>query len=217
MLQIIGAVVLIVAVWMPLHFWCERTGHPVWALVTKAAGTLTAASFAVWACFFGGRVSPYTVLMLAGLGVCTAADVWLDIRFKVGGALFFMGHVLYVAAFMNAGGNSLWALPFLLGVFVVLGLVLRRFDIGIPAELRVPLVLYAVVLSALCATGFTVLLARPSPRAVCGAIGAALFVLSDIFLLRNRVNKASTGAYFASLGVYYMGQLFLSLSAAILF
>ena len=44
-------------------------------------------------------------------------------------------------------------------------------------------------------------------------IGAALFVASDLTLLHNTLRKAPVSCHFFSLGMYYMGQLLLGLSA----
>ena len=82
---------------MPARFRAMAKGYRKASLALKALPTALAAAFAA-AGYFSAEVRDlYGLMIFIGLCVCTLADVALDVRFEVGGALFFTGHAVYVA------------------------------------------------------------------------------------------------------------------------
>ncbi len=201
---------------MPLYLRYKRQGRKALGLVWKAAGTLVCVAVALWA-QGSPKADAYTLLVLAGLCVCICADVWLEIVFKLGGGLFFLGHMLYVGAFAGLyppGGTAyLWPTLVFVASALLLQRYLRYFSDAIPRSLVRALGVYALALAALLAACLPLLLISFSPRLLFGVLGAALFVASDMLLLRNKVRKKGTKAYYLSLGTYYAGQFLLACSA----
>jgi uncharacterized membrane protein YhhN len=130
--------------------------------------------------------------ILAGLVLSLAGDVallWPKEGFLPGLVSFLLAHLAYIAAFSKrARLGARWA-PF--GVYaVVAGAVLALLWPGVPGALRVPVLLYVACLAAMAAQAAAVWLAsRGGEReglARIGAIGGALFVLSDALLATNK-------------------------------
>ena len=135
-------------------------------------------------------------------------------RFEVGGALFFTGHAVYVAALGQYREPSWWCLT----VFVLALAGLWRFALRYRRYFPRPhllagVLIYVVALAALLAFSLPLPLLAPSPRSTLAALGAATFVVSDMTLCHNLLLKRSTPYHFVSLGIYYMAQLLLALSA----
>lgn len=213
MLYAIGALILIWAVWMPLKFRFQRLGRKPAELLFKALGTLTAVGFAAYAYFFSPQADVYTALILFALCLCTLADVFLEIRFIVGGVLFFLGHVLYAAGFFTLHQPTHWAALVLLVALPLLYWFLSRYRDRVPRLLYLGLWLYTAALGVLLAAALSPMFVVPSRRMLCAAVGAVLFVISDVTLCRNTIEKRGERADFISLGIYYTGQLFLAFSA----
>lgn len=157
----------------------------------------------------------YELCILAGLCVCLCADIFLEIRFRAGGVLFFFGHVVYVCAFCFVALPTAHSLVIFFVFLALLSAVYRHYRYGIPQNLQRPLILYMLALCALMATSLPLTWLAFSWQRLLGAAGAALFTLSDILLLRNRVQKRSKMAHYVSLGTYFTGQLLLAASTLI--
>ena len=70
-----------------------------------------------------------------------------------------------------------------------------------------------VALAALLAFSLPLPLLAPSARSTLAALGAVTFVVSDMTLCHNLLLKRPSSCHFVSLGIYYMAQLLLALSA----
>lgn len=210
----IAAIVLTWLVWMPLHFRFKQSEHPIIHHLAKVLPTLSAAAIAGYACIAMGETTAYPELVFAGLVVCAAADWMLGVKFEVGGALFFIGHVLYVLALSRYRALSWWCLT----VFVLAecGMLFFLSHYRGTAPNRIVgrgLIVYSLALSALLGFALPLPFLAPGARSVFAAVGAALFVLSDLTLCHNTVRKKPTAWHYVSLGVYYMAQFALALSA----
>lgn len=214
MAWIVAAVVLTWLVLMPVHFRAKALSNRPLSLASKAAPTLFSAAFAAYASFAPKGGSPYAPLIFAGLSVCALADVALEVRFEVGGTLFFLGHMLYIAALALRRTLSWWCLAVFLVALAALWLFLARYRAQAPKRhIVLGLAIYAAALAALLGFSLPLPFLAPSRSALLAALGAALFVASDLTLCHNTLrNKPVSWRYF-SLGTYYMGQLLLALSA----
>lgn len=130
--------------------------------------------------------------ILAGLVLSLAGDVallWPKEGFLPGLIAFLLAHLAYIAAFASRARLLSRPAPFLLYATVA-AVVLASLWPGVPAGLRVPVVLYVVGLAAMAAQAGVVWLAlrgTPAARgAWSGAIGGALFMLSDALLATNK-------------------------------
>lgn len=199
---------------MPLRFHLKEREHKGLSLLLKAIPTALVAGCAGYAVAFDPAADAYARLIFIGLCVCVAADVLLDIRFEVGGGLFFAGHVLYVLALSVYKPLSWWSLT----VFVLAGGIMQYFLNHYRKQVSSRLIglglrIYALALAALLAFSIPLPFLAYSHRAVMAAVGAVMFVLSDLTLCHNTLRHKPVSWHYVSLGVYYTGQLLLGLSA----
>lgn len=213
-----AAFVLIFAVFEPLFFkykYKEKNGLSV---VFKCAATAAAVVLAV----FGAIVqnNGHAWLLCAGLAVCAVADGVISASFLAGLFCFLGAHILLIASFLTASPfRPLSVLLFAFGM-VVLIVVLRTLRRnGIKNKMIAPGAAYFTVI--LCMVSLAVPIAYTTeirngvPEGLFAAVGALLFMASDILLARNSLIRYSRRNDIISLSVYYLGIYFLALWAAI--
>ena len=175
-------------------------------LAFKGGATLTAAALAAYGFLTGPTAS--RGLLLAGLCVCAAADIVLDLHFLAGTAAFGLGHLCYCAAYLLAktpGWGSLAVFLPLCGVIAFLYPRLKRYAAPNSA---LPYLGYALLISAM--------LALALPQRPLLLAGALLFVLSDAMLLTRIVRKITSKKYnYLCLGIYFLAQFLIAASAAL--
>lgn len=121
---------------------------------------------------------------LAGLGLlfCAAGDVLLEIVFVYGMAAFAIGHLFYIAAFLEWGrvlGFNRRDFPVAVLVTLVSAGLLVWFLPGM-GDLTIPAIAYQVIITVMVASAFLVkapMLAR---------LGAVMFMLSDSLIALDR-------------------------------
>lgn len=150
----------------------------------------------------------YRTWLLIGLVLSTAGDVFLMLpidAFVAGLASFLLAHLAYLIALKQRERwfAAMW--PFALYA-VIAGLVLSQLWPGLPGELRVPVVVYVVVLAAMAAQALAVWWRRRDGAALYGAWGGACFVLSDALLAWDRFVAPFAAASFAVLASYWLAQ-----------
>lgn len=149
------------------------------------------------------EIRTYSLLIMAGMIGGLIGDLWLagllpGGRNVLGGiAAFGIGHVFYIIAFLWLGGATprwaaviVWLLIGALGWFLVV-YQNREPDVLVWAALA-----YALLLAT--TAGLATSLALQDPRFIPLAIGAALFLLSDLIL---------AGELFAGLDFRYIGDV----------
>lgn len=171
-------------------------------LLLKGSTTLMAALMALVAAMWFQQ--PASWWLFAGLCVCAAADVALELKFEVGMLVFALGHVCYMVAFTLRRAPSLKHLA----VFAVLAAgvltLYPRFKPKLKA-LYVPVIAYSLLIGAMLALSVT----QPWPARV----GAVLFVVSDCFILYRLVRPAGKYNDAGCIALYYLGQYLLAVSA----
>ncbi|MCX7174973.1 MAG: lysoplasmalogenase [Proteobacteria bacterium] len=157
---------------------------------------------------------PYPLILVAGLLLSTAGDVFLMLpkdRFIAGLASFLVGHLCYIAAFSSDvafGAGLMWWLPyFAVGVAVVAGLWQR-----LPSALRGPVQAYVLVIAAMAGQASGRWSILETPAALSAAVGAGLFVISDATLAIDRFGRPFFAARAVTLTTYYAAQLLIALS-----
>ena len=212
----LGCLILVWCVVMPGKFHFERTKQRALEIICKTLATLLVAGLAATALLDGQADLP-AKLILVGLCVCAAADAMLELVFPVGGALFFTGHVIYIAAFLLLRPLTWWSLAVFVPLLALLLYILYgRYRNEIHAAhplLIVGLTVYAVALSSMVSTALPTPFLAFSPRMLCAAVGAVLFLISDATLLRNTLLERPAKDRFISLGIYYTGQLLIACAA----
>lgn len=206
----LAAVLLTALVIMPTHYHRFGRISRFFVHATKVAPTLMCAAFAAAALRGGDR---YSLLIFIGLCVCAVADVMLGIHFVTGGALFLAGHLCYIAAFCTQQPPTWWSLPAFAVALGLLWLFLQPFR----ARIKPPLLFRGVQLySAALAVVLSLSLPLPflafSPRALLAALGAVIFVLSDMGVCHSALFKIPRWLDACYLGIYYLAQLLLALS-----
>ncbi|WP_217536863.1 lysoplasmalogenase [Stenotrophomonas sp. GbtcB23] len=157
----------------------------------------------------------YARAILLGMVFSCIGDIFLMLPFDAfvpGLIAFLLAHVCYIVAF-RAGFRSGQGLLFsaaLLAVFA--GINLAGLWPLLPNDLRIPVVVYVVVLALMAtlalARAWTNNAATPSAptSARWAAIGAVLFVISDSVLAWDRFGGGLPAATLCVLSTYYAAQ-----------
>jgi len=157
----------------------------------------------------------YARAILLGMAFSCIGDIFLMLPFDAfvpGLIAFLLAHVCYIVAF-RAGFRSGQGLLFsaaLLAVFA--GINLAGLWPLLPNDLRIPVVVYVVVLALMAtlalARAWTNNAATPSAptSARWAAIGAVLFVISDSVLAWDRFGGGLPAATLCVLSTYYAAQ-----------
>jgi len=184
------------------------------ALLTK---TLLSTIFVLTALTTPHLNLTYSWTIIVALAFCLAGDICLafDSRkaFLAGLVVFLMGHLVYVAAFLNIAKMNVWTMGSLAVAGAVSGAVYFWLKTHLGAMKR-PVIAYMVVITAMVAGAGGV--AGDSHLPVMGrwlvAGGALFFYLSDIFVARHQFVVKSFFNRAAGLPLYYLGQFFLAFS-----
>lgn len=170
----------------------------------------------------------YTLLVMGGLLFSMAGDVLLIFQanpraFLAGLVAFLLAHLAYIAAFIYlqltlelkgvGTGDTVTAI----GLALMAGVIFRYLSPGL-GKLRLPVVLYMMVISVMVHRALAVALAYSGPATqpalmVCGAL---LFYLSDAILAANKFRFGGQLPHgrLWNLSTYYSGQLLIALSAS---
>ncbi len=178
---------------------------------------LAAAAFVWLALTLGAMETTYGNWMLAALILCMVGDLFLmpddERSFLAGLTAFLCGHLLFAVAFLqlpaNATGIALSTVPALL----LLVLVWRWLMPHVNREMKIPVVIYILVITAmlLCA-GLTA--GQPAaPLVIAGAWG---FACSDVAVARRQFvwpDSRMNGVWGTPL--YFLSQMVLASSIAL--
>ena len=180
--------------------------------VFKPLTTLLLLAIALWPT--AGAVGRYGAAIALGLLFSLAGDVFLMLptdRFREGLASFLAAHLCYIVAFTS--GNGLIAHPVPTVAFGALGLLLLLLLWpGVPGRLRVPVVLYVVVLLTMAVQATGRALRVPDTSSFLAGGGAALFVVSDALLSWDRFRNPFRASRAVVLSTYFLAQWLIALS-----
>ncbi len=150
------------------------------------------------------------VWFVAALVFSLAGDVFLMLptdMFVAGLAAFLVGHLCYVTGFWTKGPTGIPLAIAAAAVVVIVAPVARSIlgALGDRRELRLPVALYIVVISAMLATAL-------ATGNVLAGVGAVLFVGSDTMIAWNRFVRPFRAADLGIMVTYHLGQAGLVLS-----
>jgi uncharacterized membrane protein YhhN len=192
--------------------WADRReSRPgVWLLKPLAS-----TGFLAVAVLVGALDSLYGQLVLAALVASWLGDVLLIPRgarawFTAGLASFLLGHLLFGVAFVVLGVDGRFLIAALLGATIASGLALRWLWRHLEAGMRLPVVAYVVVISAMVVAAVG---AGGATGRVAVAAGALLFYVSDLAVARQRFVSPGPANRLWGLPAYYAGQLLLASTA----
>ena len=139
------------------------------------------------------------------------ALIFPDSCFLYGLIFFLLAHIAYIIAFsfhLKFPAHPVLWVPYF--AFAIL-LYLFLFP-NLPADLRIPVALYAFLLSAMAAQAMGRLLILKNAQARSAAIGGLLFLLSDSLLALDRFRSTIPAAYLFILTSYYLAQWLIAAS-----
>jgi uncharacterized membrane protein YhhN len=153
----------------------------------------------------------YGVAILFGLVFSMIGDVLLipEHLFTAGLVGFLLAHLCYLVAFAHSPVAPLLlsALPFLL--FIVLFLRVLWHKLG---KLKAPVIIYAVVISAMGWQATDRYLAQNDLAHLLAAAGAVLFIASDTILAYDKFKEPFKFARLLVLSSYFLAQWLIALS-----
>jgi uncharacterized membrane protein YhhN len=157
----------------------------------------------------------YGRLVLLALGLSWVGDLALSIAgrqwFLLGLIAFLLGHIAYVAAFVERSIDWWVFLAAGLVVMVVAGIVWRWLRPHLERDMVGPVAAYVIVISAMVAAAFGT--AGSNYNALI-PVGAVAFFASDLAVARDRFVASGFANRAWGLPLYYFGQVLLALSVA---
>jgi uncharacterized membrane protein YhhN len=159
-----------------------------------------------------GRFATWVDVGIAFSVLGDVALIWTGQRaFLIGLAAFLLAHLAYVMAFAGVASASPYVLVVAVVVLTATAVVLRAIWRG-AAGMHAPTVAYGAVISAMVIAASATVGGRFAPGPLAAA-GAALFYASDASLAINRFRRPIAHSAFWTLGLYWIGQLGIALSA----
>ena len=177
---------------------------------------LAAAAFLWLALSLDATTTTYGSWLLSALVCCMVGDLFLmpdsERTFLTGLTAFLCGHLLFAVAFLQLPTSSLGLLISSVPAIVLLVVVLRWLSPHVNREMKIPVVLYIIVITAmlLCA-GLT----AGQPAAIVVIVGAWGFALSDVAVARTQfVKPNSRSSRLWGTPLYFFSQMVLAGSLA---
>lgn len=178
---------------------------------------LAAAAFVWLALSLDATGTAYGRWLLAGLLLCLLGDLLLmpdsERGFLAGLGAFLCGHLLFAVAFLqlpaNMTGLAISAVPVLILLVVVRPWLLPHVD----REMRIPVILYMLVISAMLLCAGLTAGQRAAPVIIAGAWG---FALSDLAVARRQfVRPDSPWNQVWGTPLYFLSQMLLACTVAL--
>ena len=186
--------------------WKDR---PALRAVSKPVASL---GFIVAAIGFGALESRYGKIVLLGLVLGAIGDVCLLGKAKqyfiAGLVSFLLGHVAYVVAFSTLPISVPQAL-IAAAVMAAVMVALARWVFPHAPDMRVPIGVYMLVIAAMCVVAVGAG-AAGAPWMI--PVGALMFTVSDIFVVRDRFVAPGFINRLWGLPLYYAAQLIIAWS-----
>jgi uncharacterized membrane protein YhhN len=152
--------------------------------------------------------SAHASALMLGLGLCAIGDVLLiptsnGPLFLAGIGSFALGHLAYAVSFGLRGVSITAALVALAGMLAVIWATLRWLSPHLPDDMRIPVRVYMLIISAMVAAA----VGSAEPRI---AIGAIAFAASDLSVARERFVRPGFVNLAWGLPLYYAAQCLLA-------
>jgi uncharacterized membrane protein YhhN len=150
----------------------------------------------------------YSLWIAIGLLFSFVGDIfllWPSLYFIHGLAAFLLTHIAYLIAFTRDARfpARVWIWILYLAIAATLYAFLYP---NLPVPLKLPVALYATLLSSMAAQAMGRFLAVKTKAGQSAAIGAVFFMLSDFLLAFNRFHTLILLAPILILILYYLGQ-----------
>ena len=155
----------------------------------------------------------YRTAVLIGLVLSLIGDILLMLprdRFLAGLIAFAIAHCAYIVAFCvhtRFAARPLLFLPYAIAAVIIMRMLWPHI-----APLRIPIVIYVVLLSTMASQALIRASMHPWPAAVAAATGAALFVVSDATLAIDRFRGSFRSAPAIIAITYTVAQALIAVS-----
>ena len=197
-----------------LAIWCHGLGPDNRWLVYLFKPLTTALILVLALTAPGPLLTRYKLAIVIGLAFSLAGDVFLMLPgdlFLAGLSSFLIAHIAYLVAFTSDARLGGQRLPFLIWIPIGVANIILLWP-GIPAPLRIPVVLYTAIILTMAAQAASRALTLRLASARAAAIGAALFVISDTLIGLDRFRPNLDFSPVLVLGTYYAAQWLIALS-----
>ncbi len=194
-----------------VYIWAARAGSPTLRYIFKPLTTVLILALAL---LLPDAVSPlYRALIAIGILFSLGGDIFLMLprdAFVWGLASFLVAHLFYIAAYISRAGLQLnWLL---LAPFVLYGAVLLYLLLPHTGAVRVPVILYAVVLMAMGWQAAALWWVVRDTAALLAMAGALLFIASDSILALDRFRAPIPQRDLLVMSTYYGALLLIAWS-----
>lgn len=168
------------------------------------------------ATIFPSIETKYKIFIVTGLLFSLLGDTFLifpEQHFKKGLIAFLIGHICYIFAFTISTGFH-----FTFWIFfpiVIVGVLYLRYIIPYSGKMKIPIILYILIILIMVWTAAERFHSYPTLRAVLPAIGAVLFMGSDAVLALNKFRKPFFSAELIILTTYFTAQWFFAISVIV--
>lgn len=214
--------IILCAVLARFFLIAESKEEYVKAVILKGLASLCFVAIGL-RCSPGGHVAN---LIVAGLVIGSIADVLLNLRmvfkekgqpiFLVGILVFLTGHIMYLAAVLPLCSHKI--------VCIITGLVLTALlmvwifqRITAKPAFKIFGVVYIGAIMLLNCVAIGNVISDPSSFNTAFAVGAVLFLVSDIVLILNTFgNEFRQSLRNTNISLYYAGQLLIAFSLSLL-
>jgi uncharacterized membrane protein YhhN len=191
--------------------WAANAGAPALRYLFKP---LTTVLILLLALLLPDPVAPwYRALIALGILFSLGGDVFLMLprdAFVWGLASFLVAHLFYIAAYLSrAGFQANWLL---LAPFVLYGAALLYLLLPHAGAVRIPVILYAVVLMAMGWQAAAVWWALRDTAALLAMAGALLFIASDSILALDKFRAPIAQRDLLIMSTYYGALLLIAWS-----
>lgn len=154
------------------------------------------------------------IIMISGLFFSWAGDLFLQLpqsygeMFIPGLASFLMAHVMYLTAFFTTPGEKviLKRRPYILLPVILTGIILIYYLYNDLAGMRVPVILYAIVILTMLAGALSRFEKVSKTSFFMVLAGALFFVISDSGIAINKFGHHFKGASVFIMATYLLAQ-----------
>ena len=166
--------------------------------------------------FTGATASAYAVLIIAGLIFCMLGDILLIPKkpqtFLAGMGAFAVGHIVYIAAFINKSSSLSYYSLIAAALMAVLVIFVLRWMWDYLGSFKWPVTAYCAVIGVMVAAAFSVASGTQAVPYWPLALGALGFAVSDIFVARDQFVRPDFFNRAWGLPLYYGAQLLIASS-----
>ena len=208
MIWIAGVCAVCLGLCLPLFMYYKKSLVLHLAAAYKSLGTLCAFLLALIAAI---RLDPRCYVCAAALLIYAAADYAIEFSFPAGTGIFLAGHIFSIAFFLNLTPVSASHLICLLLLGGCMAYVFYRWRSPIGKQMPV-FILYGITLAVMavcavcCFASFTL-------AGILIACGGALFIVSDLMLLRRILFPSGRGLDWAVMITYYAAVLLFGIAS----